>query len=149
MSVPKSVTKINKDGVQFVSSVDRVEYTMKELCRAALRDVGKFVCREFRTAYYSHFKKKRYNVGKNTQFWVKYKYEDYPSLQVGLKPAAFYGGFQELGTYGKQGLRLLSNSVENNIQKIIEIESQYLSALEEEAQALAMISDEDYEGGAE
>lgn len=39
MSVPSSVTKITKDGVEFTSNVDRVNYTMKELCRAALRDV--------------------------------------------------------------------------------------------------------------
>ena len=43
MSVPKSVVKFDKDGVKFVSSVDWYDYTLKELCRAALRDVGKFV----------------------------------------------------------------------------------------------------------
>lgn len=48
MSVPKSVVKFDKNGVVYTSSVDRANYTMKELSRAALRDVGKFVCREFR-----------------------------------------------------------------------------------------------------
>lgn len=150
MSIPKSVTKINKDGVQFISSVDRVQYTMKELCRAALRDVGKFVCREFRTAYYKHFKRHRGNIGRNTQYFVKWKYEKYPSLQVGLKPAAFYGGFQEVGSSKQPKLGLLSGAVQNNVATIIEIESQYLSALEDEAEALSLISDEeDFEGGAE
>lgn len=149
MSVPPSVTKINKDGVEFTSSVDRASYTLKELCRAALRDVGKLVCKRFRTAYYSHFKRKKGIVGKFTQYWVKHKYDDYPSLQVGIKPNAFYGGFQELGSSKTSRLGLLSKAVEDNIPDIIKTESQYLSALEDEAQALSLISDGDYEGNGE
>lgn len=146
MSVPPSVTKIKKDGVEYISSVDRCSYTMKELCRAALRDVGKFVCKRFRQSYYSHFKRKKGNVGRFTQYWVKHKYEDYPSLQVGVKPNAFYGGFQELGSSKQPKMGLLSNAVQDNIAEIVKIESQYLSALEDEAEALSLISDDDYEG---
>lgn len=149
MSVPPSVTKIKKDGVEFVSSVDRCSYTMKELCRAALRDVGKFVCKRFRQSYYAHFKRKKGIVGRFTQYWVQHKYEKYPSLQVGVKPNAFYGGFQELGSSKQSKLGLLSNSVYDNIADIISIESQYLSALEDEAEALSLISDDDYEGNGE
>lgn len=149
MSVPPSVTKVKKDGVEFVSSVDRCSYTMKELCRAALRDVGKFVCKRFRQSYYSHFKRKKGNVGRFTQYWVKHKYEDYPSLQVGIKPNAFYGGFQELGSSKSERLGLLSSAVHDNIEEIVKIESQYLSALEDEAEALSIISDDDYEGNGE
>lgn len=149
MSLPPSVTKINKDGVEFVSSVDRCSYTMKELCRAALRDVGKFVCKRFRQSYYSHFKRRKGNVGRFTQYWVKHKYEDYPSLQVGVKPNAFYGGFQELGSSKTEKLGLLSSAVQDNIAEIVKIESQYLSALEDEAEALSIISDDDYEGNGE
>ena len=43
MSAPKSVVKIEKNGVKCTSSVDFCEYSIKELTRAALRDVGKFV----------------------------------------------------------------------------------------------------------
>lgn len=146
MSVPPSVTKIKKDGVEFVSSVDRCSYTMKELCRAALRDVGKFVCKRFRQAYYSHFKRRKGYVGKFTQYWVRHKYEDYPNLQVGLKPSAFYGRYQELGSSKTTKLGLLSGAVMDNVSEIVKIESQYLSALEDEAEALSLISDEDYEG---
>lgn len=149
MSLPPSVTKISKDGIEFVSSVDRCSYTMKELCRAALRDVGKFVCKRFRQSYYDRFKRKKGNVGRFTQYWVKHKYEEYPNLQVGVKPNAFYGGFQELGSSKTEKLGLLSNAVHDNIAEIIQIESQYLSALEDEAEALALISDEDYEGNGE
>ena len=147
MSVPKSVTKVTKNGLEFTSNVDACQYTLRELARAALRDVGKFVCRRFKDSYYSTFKKKTGNVGRFTQYWVRFKYEDFPNMQVGLKPNAFYGGFQEVGTSKSPRFGLLQSAVEDNIAEIIRIESQYLSALSGEAEALALISEEDYEGG--
>ena len=36
MSLPKTV-KITKNGVEIISNVDRIQYTLKELERAALR----------------------------------------------------------------------------------------------------------------
>ena len=148
MPVPQSVVKINKDGVTYTSSVDKAQYTIQELTRAALRDVGKFVCKDFKKNYYASHKKQSGRVGKFTQYWVKYKQKN-PELQVGLKPNAFYGGFQELGTHSQPKEGLLANAVQQNIAKIREIESQYLEYLEDEAKALAAISEEDYEGGAE
>ena len=149
MAIPKSVTKISKDGkVTYTQSVDRVNYTIRELTRAALRDVGKFVCKEFRNTYYARFKKHSGRVGKFTQYWVKYKQKDI-ELQVGIKPNGFYGGYQELGTSKQTKLGFLTNTVKDNIPKIIEIESQYLSALEDESRALSLISEEEYEGGAD
>ena len=143
------IDKIKKDGVEYISSVDRVNYTIKELTRAALRDVGKYVCKKFRTSYYKTFKKQKGRVGRYTQYWVKHKREDIPSLDVGIKPNGFYGGFQELGTSKTPKYGLLSHAVKDNIPTIIEIESKYLSALENEARALSMISEQDYEGGAD
>lgn len=149
MSIPKSVTKISSNGVEFISNVDAVNYTMKELCRAGLRDVGKLICRRFKQAYYQNFKKQSGRVGKYTQYFVKHKYEDVPYVEVGLKPNGFYGGFQEFGTSKTAKLGLLTTAVESNIQEIRTIESKYLSALSSEVEAYALISDEDYEGGAE
>ena len=57
----------------------------------------------------------------------------------------FYSYFQEFGSSQTPKLGLLSNAVEDNIPTIIEIESKYLSGLESEAQALSMISEEEYE----
>lgn len=148
MSMPKSVMKINKDGVQFIDSVDKVNYSIKELTRAALRDVGKFCCREFRKNYYSVFKRRKGRVGKYTQYWVRSK-QDIPDLKVGVKPSAFYGGFQEFGSSKHEKLGLLTRSVQENIETIIRIESQYLSSLEDEARVLSEINEEDYEGSAE
>lgn len=149
MPIPKSVTKVSKDGnVIYTQSVDRVNYTIRELTRAALRDVGRYVCKQFRNAYYGRFKKHSGRVGKYTQYWVKYKQRNI-ELQVGMKPNGFYGGYQELGTSKQTKHALLTRAVQDNIAKIVEIESQYLSALEDEARALSLISEEDYEGGAD
>lgn len=148
MSVPKSVVKINKSGVQYVSSIDRVQYTLKELTRAALRDVGKFMCRTFRQSYYTSFKKKSGRVGKYTQYWVRHK-QDTPDLQVGVKPNAFYGLFQEVGSSKTAKLALLLHAAQDNVSKIVEIESQYLSSLESEAKAFALIDEDEYTGGAD
>ena len=146
MAVPKSVVKIKKGNVEFVSNVDRVQYTLTELTRAALRDVGKFICNVFRTKYYGIFNRKKGKVGRYTQYWVRKRDLD---LQVGIKPNAFYGGFQEFGSSKTDRLGLLTKTVEENIPKIVEIESKYLSSLESEAEALRMINEEEYKGGAD
>lgn len=143
MSVPKSVTKIKNGNVTYISSVDRVQYTMQELCRAALRDTGKFVCNRFRSAFYQSHRRKTGRVSKFTQYWVRKREVD---LQVGVKPNAFYGGFQELGTSRQPKEGLLRRSVDENIQKIVEIQSKYLSALEDESRALSLIDENEMEG---
>lgn len=148
MPVPPSVTKITKEGVQFIDNCDRVKYTMHELIRAALRDVGKYVCKTFRSNYYSIFRRRKGKIGKYTQYWVRSKQKT-PDLQVGLKPNAFYGGFQELGSSKTPKLGLLKAAVQDNIDMIIKIESQYLSALSQEDGGLDRISESDYEGGAD
>lgn len=143
---PKSVIKFDKNGVRYESKAERACYTIRELTRAALRDVGKFVCRTFRKSYYSHFRRRRGRVGKYTQYWVRKKEMN---LQVGLKPNAFYGGFQEFGSSKTPKLGLLTNAVQDNIAEIIKIESRYLSALEDEAKALSLAKEEEYGGGDE
>lgn len=139
MGLPKSVTKIKRDGVEFVSNVDRVSYTITELTRAALRDVGKFVCNRTR----KQIKRRTGRVAKNTQYWVRKKDTD---LQVGFKPGGFYGGFQELGTEKQPKIGALYNAVKDNIKTIRDIEGQYLSAIEDEQRALSLVDEGDLEG---
>lgn len=145
MGLPK-YTKTRRGNVEFLDNSDRCNYSIDELTRAALRDVGKFVCGKFRKSYYTNFKRRTGRIGKYTQYWVRRKECD---LQVGLKPNAFYGRYQELGTSKQRRYGLLQKSVQDNIAEIVRIESQYLSALEDEANVLSLISDEEYEGGAE
>lgn len=151
MAAPKSVTKINKDGVYFESNVDWCQYTIKELCRAALKDVGKFVRREFKKAYYEHFKKHTGNAPKAVKYTVfSSASTNYPRVDIGLPHSApgkpvpgFYSFFQEVGTSKQPKLGILSNTVQKNVATIVKIESQYLTALQDDAEALALIDEKE------
>lgn len=159
MSAPKSVAKLKvKDGnvnVTYESNLDAAQYYLFELNRAALRDVGKFVTKLFRTAYYQHFKKRTGNAGKATKYkvWAGAK-TTAPRVQIGLKTGqvdGFYAYFQEFGTStGIPRLGLLTHAVEDNVAEIVKIESQYLSGLSDEAERLdALINEDDMEGDAD
>lgn len=139
MSLPKAV-KITKNGVEFVSNVERLQYTLKELERAALRDVGKLVCNRTRRK----IKRRTGRLAKNTQYWVRSK-QKVPDLQVGFKPGGFYGLYQEIGTSEILKIGALSNAAEDNISDIIKIESQYLSGIGTE-EAESLIKEGDYQG---
>lgn len=145
MPTPKSVVKISKNGVEFTSNVEKCEYYLFELTRAALRDVGKFVVKEFRKKYYEHFEKRTGDAGKITKYQViSGKETKYPRVLIGLPHSrkgksvdGFYAYFQEFGA--KKGklhshdiprLGILTHVVEDNIDKIREIEAQYLSGIE-------------------
>lgn len=138
MAIPSPI-KIKKDGVEYISNVDRVNYTLNELVRAALRDTGKFICSRTRKL----IKRKTGKSSKNTQYWVRSRSGD---LQVGFKPAAFYAGFQEVGTSKLSKKAALHSTVANNIDEIRKIQGKYLSAIENENRALGLISDDEYEG---
>lgn len=149
MSAPKSVVKVKNGNVEYTSNVDAAQYYIFELSRAALRDVGKFVKAKWKEALYEHLDRKTGNAGKATTYSVvSGKNTKYPRVEIGLKTKTvkgFYSYFQEFGSSQTPKLGLLSNAVEDNIPTIIEIESKYLSGLESEAQALSMISEEEYE----
>ena len=137
MPLPKSV-KFKKNGVEFLSNCDRLQYTLSELTRAALRDTGKYICRETR----KKIKRRTGRLSKNIQYWVRTRQGD---LQVGFKPMGFYGLFQEIGTEYQPKIAALSDSTENNIATIQKIQQQYLSAIGTES-AEGMISEEEYSG---
>lgn len=139
MSLPKAV-KITKNGVEFVSNVERLQYTLKELERAALRDVGKLVCKRTK----QKIKRRTGRLAKNTQYWVRSK-QKVPDLQVGFKPGGFYGLYQEIGTSEILKIGALSDAAEDNISDIIKIESQYLSGIGTE-EAESLIKEGDYQG---
>lgn len=150
MSAPKSVVKFSKGGIEYTSNVDAAQYYIYELSRAALRDVGKFVKREWKSNFYSHFGKKSGKAGRAISYKViSGKSTMFPRVQIGLKnnkAAAFYSMFQEFGSSNTPRLGILTDTVEDNIATIVEIESKYLSGLEDEARALALIDSEgDYE----
>lgn len=148
MSVPKSVVKVKKEGVEYTSNVDACEYYIYELNRAALRDVAKFVKKRFRESFYTYFDKKTGNAGRATSSVVLSNRDTkYPRVEIGLKKSQLkgvYGYEQEFGTSTVPRLGLMQGAVEENIPTIIEIESKYLSALEDEAKALALIDESEH-----
>lgn len=153
MSVPKSVVRFSKNGVTYTSSVDRASYTILELTRAALRDVGKFIVRtaNSKAMKLKGLKKSRRVRGRTSTFlynvpWAK---TGLPHLEVGVTDNTWYGVEQELGTSKQPKRQILRNSAHDDIAQIIEIESKYLSALENEARALTLISEDEYSGGGE
>ena len=132
MAVTSAIKK-TKNGVVYISQVDRTQYMLKELVHAANKDVGKFVTREAKKVI-------RRNTGrgrKNTQYWAR---KD-GSLQVGYKPGGFYLGFQELGTTKVQQENMLKNAVLNNIDDIRRIQGTYIKSIEDENKALGLINE--------
>lgn len=142
MGVPSPV-KITRNGVEFVSSLDRTKYLLRELERAALRDIGKLVRRrgldQMRKLPGLKKGKRPLNA---LQIWVR-KREG--NLQIGFKHDTWYGVKQELGTSRQPKRAVLTNSARNNIDDIRRITGAYLSAVESENRALGLI-DENNEG---
>ena len=151
MSVPKSVVRFKRGGIEYTSRVDFASYTILELTRAALRDVGKFLVRTANTSASKlpGLKKSRRVRGKTSTFlyevpWAK---TGLPHLEVGVTHDTWYGVEQELGSSSQPRRQILKKTAQMNVQKIIEIESKYLSALEDEARALSLINEGEYSGG--
>lgn len=151
MSVPKSVVRFRRGGIEYTSKVDFASYTIVELTRAALRDAGKYIVRTANSEAMKlkGMKKSRRVRGMTSTFkyqvpWAK---TGLPHLEVGVKHGTWYGVEQEMGSSKMPKLGILRNSAHDNIAKIVEIESKYLSALEDEARALSLISEGEYVGG--
>ena len=163
MSVPKSVVRFRKGNVEYISSVDRASYTILELTRAALRDSGKFIVRKANSRAmrlrgmiskkgksnpaFKGINKRVKGTTSTFLYNVPWAKNGLPHLEVGITDDTWYGVEQELGSSRMPRLGILRNSVYNNIPQIIEIQSRYLSALEDEAKALRLISEEEYTGG--
>lgn len=142
MPMPKSVTKVSKNGITFTSNVDKAQYTIQELSRRALFDVAKFLrkemIKELKKLPGMKGSKRIYN---STQYWVRKQEGD---LQIGFKHSGWYGMQQELGDRKQPKRSILRNTVYNNIDKIRLIEGQYLSAIEDENRALGLINEKEY-----
>lgn len=142
MALPKSVTKINKDGVTFVSNVDAVNYTLEELTRAALRDSAKLIRKRMVEALKQlPGMRRNRRLYRSTQYWVRRRETD---LQIGFKHDAWYGAKSELGTSGQPARGILRDTVYSNIEEIRKIQSQYLSGISQENPNLSGTSEDDY-----
>jgi hypothetical protein len=138
MAVPSTI-KIKKDGVVYESNAELYKYTIAELTRAAMKDVGKFIAKRTR----QKIRRRTGRLAKNIQYWVRKKDLD---LKVGFKPGGFYGGFQETGTKSipKQGL--LTEITRENIEEIRKIEAHYLSYIADIDSAQKLIDEQEVIG---
>ena len=145
MTLPKSVTKVTEDGVTFTSSVDRAQYLLVELQRRALRDVAMFIRkRMIEKLKKLRGMKKHRRLSSSTQWWVRNRETD---LIIGFKHNTWYGVLQELGTKNQPKRDILRSTVFDNIDQIMIIQGQYLSAIEEENRALGLIKEVEYLSG--
>lgn len=149
MSVPDSVMKMKKtkgaDGYEltFTSSVDRVNYTLKELITRANKDVGRFLVAEIRNKVrdISPFIKKARRAPERYQYWVMPKEN---VLVVGVENTkkgantAWWADQAELGSNGQPKRSIVTETVRENVDKIREIQSQYLSAINNEEEAVKL-----------
>lgn len=152
MSVPNSVMKLKKtkgsDGYEltFTSSVDRVNYTIKELITRANKDVGKFIVKEIQAKVQgvSPFLRKARYPKERYQFWARGKEND---LIIGVEnvkrgaETAWWADQAELGTNGQPKRGFIMETVQENIGRIREIQSQYLSAINNESEAVALANE--------
>lgn len=139
MPIPSPV-KIKKDGVEFVSNVDRAKYMIVELERAALRDIAKLL----RKRIIEKLKKRRglkraKRPYSSTHYWVRKRETD---LQIGFKHDTWYGVDQELGTRNQPKYGVLRETTFENINNIQLIAGKYLKEIEDENRAMGLIQEE-------
>lgn len=139
MAIPRSVTRITADGVEFTSNVDRAKYLLVELQRAALRDTAKLIRKrmiaKLRKLPGMKRSKRPYS---STQYWVRKQETD---LQIGFKHDTWYGVAQELGTSQQPKREILRGTVLENIDDIKRVQGKYLSSIEDENTALGLIDE--------
>lgn len=141
MPMPKSVTKIDKNGVTFTSNVDAIQYTIQELTRAALRDCAKLMRKRIleKLKVLPGMKKNR-RIYKSSQYWVRRKDCD---LQIGFKHNTWYGVLQELGSQNQPKRDILRSTVMENIDEMQKIQAKYLSAITTNS-AESLINEDEY-----
>ncbi|MDQ0340268.1 hypothetical protein J2S00_003073 [Caldalkalibacillus uzonensis] len=139
MPLPKSVTKIKKDGVEFISNVDRAQYTLTELQRAALRDTAKFIRKRIiqKLKQLRGMRRSR-RIYNSMQYWVRRKETD---LIIGHKHYTWYGAHGEIGKRNQPQRNILRDEVYQNIDQIRLIQGKYLSAIENDNRARGLIDE--------
>ena len=155
MGVP-SVVKIKKGNVEYTSKVDIAQYTIQELTRRALLDVGRYVTYNVRKNLRTIFPfTKHHRMSERYQYWVLKKENQLilgvENLKKGAKTAWWadqleMDSFLRPGggtTQGQGGIHaprrhLLETFVKKHIDKIVEIESQYLQTINNESTAVAL-----------
>lgn len=140
MAVPRMV-KFKKGDIEIISNIDRTQYCITELSRAALRDIGRYLRKQQIDKV-----KKRPGMKKHKrpysafQYWVRRRETD---LQTGIKHDTWYGADQELGTRHQPKKAILRDTTYESISEIRRIAGAYIKAIEDENKALSLIDEND------
>lgn len=140
--IPNPV-RTRKDGVEIVSSVDKAQFTMHELIRAANRATGAHLRRRMlREVRKMPGMRRNRRAGRAFQYWARRRETD---LIIGSKHNTWYGADQELGNKNQPKRGIIRGTVMAEIDEIRKIQGQFISAIEDDNKARALI-DEDNEG---
>lgn len=133
-------TRTTRDGVEWISNIDRTQFTFKRLQAAALTEVGKFIRKKLleKAKLRPNMRRSKRNA-KAFQYWNRKREGD---LQIGIKHNTWYGVQQELGTRNQPRKAILVNTVMENITDIRRIMGIYISSIEDQNRADGLI-DED------
>lgn len=153
MGVP-SVMKIKKGEAVYESKCDLAQYTIRELTRRALMDVGRYVTYNVRKNLRSLFPfTKHHRAAERYQYWVAKRENELvlgiENLKKGAKTAWWADqleldsfansiGGSSLGSARSPRRHLLETFVKTHIDKIVEIEIQYLKTINNESAAVAL-----------
>jgi hypothetical protein len=139
MAMPRPV-RVTRDGVEFISNIDRTLYTLTQLEMAALREIGKLIRRRvMEKAKLQMGMKKARRIGRSFQYWARKRDSD---LIVGIKHNTWYGVEQEMGTHGHRKKAILVDTVFENIDDIRRIMGVYMAGMEEQNMADGLIGED-------
>lgn len=144
MPMPKSVIKVKKNGITYVSNVDRAQYTLRELMRGALRDIGKLLRRRMLDkARTMPGMRRGKRIPNAFQYWNRRIEAD---LQIGIKHETWYGTEQELGTSNQPKRSIVRSTTYENILEIRKIAGMYIKEIENENRAMGLIDESEAVG---
>ena len=137
MAMPKPI-KFTRNGVEYISNVDRTKYTLKQLVHCANKDVGKLITKETK----KQIKKRSGRGRRNTQYWARRD----GSLLVGYKPGGYYVGYDEIGSSGRTKKAYMTNTAIKEKNEIRKIQGTYIKSIEDENKALGLIDEREETG---
>lgn len=139
MPMPRSVVRVRRNGITYVSNVDRAQYTLRELMRGALRDIAKLLRkRMIEKAKKMPGMKRNKRIYNSFQYWNRRIEAD---LQIGVKHDAWYSTQQELGTRNQPRRSIVRSTTYENILEIRKIAGKYIKSIEDENRAIGLIDE--------
>ncbi|MCM3665512.1 hypothetical protein M3204_13930 [Mesobacillus subterraneus] len=139
MPMPRSVVRVRRNGITYVSNVDRAQYTMRELMRGALRDIAKLLRRRMLDkARKMPGMKRGKRIPNAFQYWNRRIEAD---LQIGVKHDTWYSTQQEIGSHNQPKRSIIRSTTYENILEIRKIAGKYIKEIENENRAMGLIDE--------